>query len=42
MWQYIGSTSGADTGVGGMSEPPEVLILGDEGMQSFLGALPQG
>ena len=31
MWQYIGSTSGADTGVGGMSETPEVLISGDEG-----------
>jgi hypothetical protein len=33
MWQYIGSTSGADTGVGGMSETPEVLISGDEGTQ---------
>ena len=33
MWQYIGSTSGADTGVGGMSETTEVLISGDEGTQ---------
>lgn len=33
MWQYIGSTSGADTGVGGMSETPEMLISGDGGTQ---------